>query len=116
MKVKIDIEVGADELHRIAADIRLHSSTPEVPQGAEAVRQVMRGGGIWTARELLAELERRGWEPRNAKRPLAATEAAIGRLFRTKKELDRVGRGEYAYKGWPGLPTSIQGVSVLREP
>lgn len=81
-------------------------STPERPAGIEAIRRVMREGGVWTAKELLEELTRRGWEPENAKHPQAATEAALNRLWKVKGELDRVARGQYRYKGLPASPAS----------
>lgn len=80
-------------------------STPDRPAGIDAIRRVMREGGVWNAKALLAELERRGWEPKNAKHPRAATEAALNRLWKVKGEVERVGRGQYTYKGFPGTPT-----------
>jgi hypothetical protein len=76
------------------------------PVGIDAVRRVMREGGIWSAKDVLEELKRRGWEPRDAQHPQAATEAAVNRLYRVKKELDRVGRGKYRYKGIPSSPST----------
>jgi hypothetical protein len=76
-----------------------------VPQGIDAVRRVMREGGVWNAKDMLAELTRRGWEPKGAKHPVPTVEAAMNRLFRVKGEIERVGRGEYTYKGFPGTPT-----------
>jgi len=76
-------------------------STSEPPKGMEAVRRVMREGGVYTGRAMLEALTKRGWEPKEAKHPLATVEAAMDRLFRVKKEIDRVGRGEYTYKGLP---------------
>jgi len=75
------------------------------PQGMEAVRRVMKEGGVWTGRSMLDELTKRGWEPKKAKHPLATVEAAMDRLYRVKEEIDRVGRGEYAYKGFPASPS-----------
>jgi len=80
------------------------NGSAEPPTGMEAVRRVMKEGGVWTGRAMLDELSRRGWEPKNAKHPLATVEAAMDRLFRVKKETERVGRGEYAYKGFPASP------------
>jgi hypothetical protein len=79
-------------------------ATSEPPKGMEAVRRVMREGGVYTGRSMLDELTKRGWEPKEAKHPLATVEAAMDRLFRVKKEIDRVGRGEYTYKGHPASP------------
>jgi len=76
-----------------------------VPGGIDAVRRVMREGGVWTAKAMLAELMKRGWEPKEAKHPLPTVEAAMSRLYRVKGEIERVGRGEYTYKGFPGSPT-----------
>lgn len=81
------------------------SSEDAVPKGIDAVRRVMREGGVWTAKSMLAELTKRGWEPKTAKHPLPTVEAAINRLFRVKDEIERVGRGEYSYKGFPASPT-----------
>jgi len=75
------------------------------PQGMEAVRRVMKAGGVWTGRTMLEELQKRGWEPKKAKHPQATVEAAMDRLFRVKKEIERVGRGEYTYKGFPASPS-----------
>lgn len=81
------------------------AETNEVPTGMEAVRRVMKGGGVWTGRTMLEELTRRGWEPKKAKHPQATVEAAMDRLFRVKNEIERVGRGEYTYKGFPASPS-----------
>lgn len=77
----------------------------ETPSGMEAIRRVMQEGGVWTARAMLEELMRRGWEPKRAKHPLPTVEAAMDRLFRVKREIKRVGRGEYAYKRLPASPS-----------
>jgi hypothetical protein len=66
--------------------------------GMDAVRRVMRTGGVWSAPEIHKELERRGWVSRAAKHPLRATEAAINRLYRDKKEIEKVERGRYRWK------------------
>lgn len=81
------------------------TSKQATPQGIDAVRRVMREGGVWSPKEMLAELTRRGWEPKQAQHPLPTVEAAINRLFRVKGEIERVGRGEYTYKGFPGTPS-----------
>ena len=83
----------------------MSTETNEVPAGMEAVRRVMKSGGVWTGRAMLDELVKRGWEPKKAKHPLATVEAAMDRLFRVKEETERVGRGEYAYKGHPASPS-----------
>lgn len=89
-----------------AGDPATADQAPDQPlKGMQAVRQVMRAGGVWTGRAMLEELTKRGWEPKDAKHPLATVEAAMDRLFRVKKEIDRVGRGEYTYKGFPASPT-----------
>jgi hypothetical protein len=80
-------------------------TSDEPPKGMDAVRRIMRGGGVYTGRSMLEELTRRGWEPKDAKHPLATVEAAMDRLFRVKKEIDRVGRGEYTMKGHPASPS-----------
>lgn len=79
-------------------------ASAEPPKGMEAVRRIMREGGVYTGRTLLDEMTKRGWEPKGVKHPLATVEAAMDRLFRVKGELHRVGRGEYAYKGHPASP------------
>lgn len=86
-------------------------ASSEPPKGMEAVRRVMREGGVYSGRSMLDELTKRGWEPKEAKHPLATVEAAMDRLFRVKKEIDRVGRGEYTYKGHPASPdlTTLMG-------
>jgi len=81
------------------------ADTNEVPAGMEAVRRIMKDGGVWTGRSMLKELTKRGWEPKKAKHPQATVEAAMDRLFRVKKEIERVGRGEYTYKGFPASPS-----------
>jgi hypothetical protein len=85
-------------------------STPERPAGLEAVRRIMRENPdeLFTTRKLEAELERRGWEFSNAQDPHRAAEAALGRLWSKKGEIERVSRGNYRWKGIPqdGEPTS----------
>lgn len=76
-------------------------STPEKPAGTEAVRRILREGGIWTIKGLLEELKHRDWDSKTAQNPLKATEAAVSRLVTVKKEVERVGRGEYRYIGPP---------------
>lgn len=112
-------EAEADALRQVAGAIRLLTldgaetpSTPAAtstaagtPKGMEAVRRVMREGGVYTGRSMLEELTKRGWDPKEAKHPLATVEAAMDRLFRVKKEIERVGRGEYTYKGFPASPS-----------
>jgi hypothetical protein len=80
------------------------SVASEPPKGMDAVRRVMREGGVYTGRTMLDELTKRGWDPKDAKHPLATVEAAMDRLFRVKEEIERVGRGEYTYKGHPASP------------
>jgi len=67
------------------------------------VRRIMNDGGVWTARQLLDEMRKRGWESKESKNPIRPTEAAINRLWKVKKEIERVGRGQYRYIG-PGAP------------
>jgi hypothetical protein len=69
------------------------------PEGMEAVRRIMKQGGVWTAGGLLAEMKKRGWESKGSKNPIRPTEAAINRLWKVKKEIQRVGRGQYRYVG-----------------
>jgi hypothetical protein len=72
------------------------------PEGMEAVRRIMKEeGGVWNARQLLAEMRKRGWESKESENPIRPTEAAISRLWRVKKEIERVGRGQYRYIGAP---------------
>jgi hypothetical protein len=91
----------------LTGQMRLGPSSPsdETPSGMEAIRRVMREGGVWTARMMFEELKKRGWEPKKAKHPQATVEAAMDRLYRVKKEIDRVGRGEYTMKGFPASPS-----------
>lgn len=84
------------------SDDRRGLTTGEVPVGIEAARRVMREGGVWTVASLLNELQKRGWDSKDAEHPLKATEAAISRLHNVKKEIERVGRGKYRYKQAPG--------------
>jgi hypothetical protein len=93
---------GAGQSSQLPGEDRRRDS---VPGGIDAVRRVMREGGVWTAKAMLAELTKRGWEPKEAKHPLPTVEAAMNRLYRVKNEIERVGRGEYTYKGFPGSPT-----------
>jgi hypothetical protein len=66
----------------------------------------MREGGTWTLKSLYEELQHRGWESKTAQDPLKAAEAALTRLVSVKKEVERVGRGEYRYVGVPGSTAS----------
>lgn len=71
------------------------------PEGMEAVRRIMKDGGVWTGKQILEEMKRRGWESRESQNPIRPTEAAINRLWKVKGELERVGRGQYRYVGPP---------------
>lgn len=73
------------------------NADPGAPRGMEAVRRIMREGGVWGGRDILDELVRRGWASPNAKFPIRATEAAINRLWKLG-ELEKVSRGRYRYK------------------
>ena len=84
---------------------RVVEPSDDPPQGMEAIRRVMRKGGVFTARTMLEELEKLGWEPKKAKNPLPTVEAAMDRMYRVKKEIERVGRGQYTYKGFPASPS-----------
>jgi hypothetical protein len=75
------------------------------PEGMEAIRQIMKAGGVWTGGQLLDEMKRRGWESKESKNPIRPTEAALNRLWKVKKEVERVGRGQYRYIGPPGTHT-----------
>jgi hypothetical protein len=87
-----------------ATPVESDSTSAEPPKGMEAVRRIMREGGVYNGRSLLEEMTKRGWEPKDVKHPLATVEAAMDRLFRVKEELVRVNRGEYTYKGHPASP------------
>jgi hypothetical protein len=91
-------------------------STPERPVGTEAVRRVMRDGGVWTIQRLFEELKHRNWDSKTAQDPLKATEAAVSRLVSVKKEVERVGRGEYRYIGIPSSPDSAEELSSFAAP
>jgi len=69
------------------------------PEGMEAIRRIMKDGGVWTSRQLLDEMKKRGWESKGSPNPIRPTEAAINRLWKVKREIERVGRGEYRYIG-----------------
>jgi hypothetical protein len=104
----LEVRQTPSEGHRVIsshATLPVPSNEDAVPKGIDAVRRVMREGGVWTAKTMLAELTKRGWEPKTAKHPLPTVEAAINRLFRVKDEIERVGRGEYSYKGFPASPS-----------
>jgi hypothetical protein len=78
--------------------------------GTEAVRAVMREGGVWNSSELHRELERRGWVAEGVQHPRKATETALNRLYQKYLEVERVGRGRYRYKR---TPTGQAAVSQL---
>lgn len=69
------------------------------PEGMEAVRRIMKEGGVWTATQVLEEMKRRGWESKTSEDPIRPAEAAINRLWKVKREVERVGRGQYQYVG-----------------
>jgi hypothetical protein len=71
------------------------------PEGMEAIRRIMKSGGVWTGGQLLEEMKRRGWESKESKNPIRPAEAALNRLWKVKKEVERVGRGQYRYIGAP---------------
>jgi hypothetical protein len=107
------LNAQAKALRDIANGIRTLSGQPPVsptpangpdlsPEGLVAVRRIMKEeGGVWNARQLLAEMKKRGWESKESENPIRPTEAAISRLWRVKKEIERVGRGQYRYIGAP---------------
>lgn len=66
------------------------------PRGREAVRAVMEQGGVWNARAVFEELERRGLTS-DAQHPYKAVETAMSRLY-NDGALARVGRGQYRYR------------------
>jgi hypothetical protein len=78
---------------------------PMRPEGMEAVRRIMKDGGVWSARSVLVELKKHGWESKSSSDPIRPTEAAMNRMWKVKKEIERVGRGEYRYIGSPASPT-----------
>jgi hypothetical protein len=75
------------------------SPTPPsgVPEGMDAVRLIMAEGGTWTVASLFEEMQKRGWDSKESKEPSRAAEAALNRLWKVKKEVERVGRGQYRY-------------------
>jgi hypothetical protein len=72
--------------------------TDERPRGSAAILTVTaeEPGKVWSARDIHAELEERGWLNPEAQHPLRGTEAAISRLVRDGK-LEKVGRGQYRH-------------------
>lgn len=94
--------VKAQALWQIASGMRTLSGLR--PQGVEAIRLVMREGGVWTPRTMCEELKRRDWELRSAD-PLRATGAAMSRMYRQRQGIERVGRGLYRYVGPWAAPT-----------
>ncbi|HET9197624.1 MAG TPA: hypothetical protein VFN92_05130 [Solirubrobacterales bacterium] len=115
------LNAQAKALRDIANGIRTLSGQPPIstakangpdlsrPEGMEAVRRIMKEeGGVWNARQLLAEMKKRGWESKESDNPIRPTEAAISRLWRVKKEIERVGRGQYRYIGAPDREETSQ--------
>jgi hypothetical protein len=70
----------------------------DVPRGTEAVRVIMRQGGVWSADGLLKEMDARGWIDPSVMHPRKAVETAITRLHSKYREIERVGRGRYRYR------------------
>ena len=70
----------------------------ERPRGSGAILTITaeEPGKVWSARDIHAELEGRGWVNPEAQYPQRGTEAAISRLVRDGK-LDKVGRGQYRH-------------------
>jgi len=76
-------------------EVAIEDGAPSL-RGIGAVRRAVleHPGRIWKAKEIHAELERRGWISPGAGHPLRGTEAAINRLWK-RGELDRVDAGRY---------------------
>lgn len=96
-----EIETAQPITPRKSATIEPATDADAEPRGMEAVRRIMREGGVWTPKEIHAELEKRGWVSPDAKHPIRATEAAINRLWRDKGEIEKVGRARYRFKTAP---------------
>jgi hypothetical protein len=64
----------------------------DAPRGREAVRRIVRERpGIWTLREIRAEMQRRGWFTSNK-----GVEVAVMRLA-NNNEARRIGKGRYEF-------------------
>jgi hypothetical protein len=76
-------------------------SKGDEPRGEAAVQRVMAENpdGFWTAAEVHAALDARGWISPGAKHPRAGTDAALGRLV--KKRIISKNAGVYHYMGGP---------------
>jgi len=83
--------------------------TEEGPRGTEAVRAVMREGGVWTTERVFEEVRKRGWIDSNVMHPRKAIETALNRLHGKYREIERVGRGRYRYKTAPTDQTLLNG-------
>jgi hypothetical protein len=120
-------EEGLAELVAFAADEQGgngHSETngngakpaPEGPRGRAAVRIIVRERpGIWTLKELRAEMEQRGWFT-----SASGLEAAVKRLCAVNREGRRVGTGRYAFPANYGEEDAIEsdrsGVAMITPP
>ncbi|MFN0181191.1 MAG: hypothetical protein ACKVZ0_20485 [Gemmatimonadales bacterium] len=103
----------AEKHERRIAQLRLESGlarsaeafAADRPYGVQAIREVLlrAPARVWSAAEIHACLEQRGWISPSAQYPLQGTEAVISRLVR-RGELRRVSRGRYVLAVTDGSP------------
>ena len=78
--------------HAASAPVAAPDPPDEIPRGREAVRLIVRDRpGVWTLRDLRAEMKRRGWFTSNKGLDVAVTRLAAS------KEARRVGKGRYEF-------------------
>lgn len=83
------------------------SAVVQQPRGAviDTIRAIMRAGGTWTPKALLAEMEKRNVVP-NSKTPIRSVESAVNRLWRGQNAIKRVGTAQYVWaEGHPASPS-----------
>lgn len=91
------------------SDAATEAPEPDAPRGVDAVRAVMREGGVWDTGQVLNALSKRGWIDNDVMHPRKAVETAVNRLYSKYGEVDRVGRGRYRYKTAPTDQTLLNG-------
>lgn len=88
-------------------DVDSGSLPDQQPRGAviDTIRAIMRAGGTWTPKALLAEMESRNVVP-NSKTPIRSVESAVNRLWREQNAIKRVGKAQYVWaEDAPGSPS-----------
>lgn len=102
------IEAEVEAAHDPNADSAPVESE-ESPRGVDAVRAVMREGGVWNAAHVFTALRKRGWIDPDVQHPRKAVETAVNRLYSKYGEIERVGRGHYRYKASRADQPSLNG-------